>query len=83
MDVKEFRRLGERRRKAEAEAASLTEQLRPLAAEALRAGIRPGEVTDITGWSKAQIRNIARAAGVDPARRGRAVRSAEPMADQP
>lgn len=81
MDTREFRRLGQRRREAEREAATLTEQLRPAVADQLRAGMRPADVAEITGWSLAQVRNIARAAGVGPARRGRAARKAEAITD--
>jgi hypothetical protein len=81
MDTKELRRIGTRRQKAEREAAELAEQLRPLAVAALRDGMRPAEVVEITGWSAAQVRNIARTAGIGPARRGRAARKAEPITD--
>jgi hypothetical protein len=70
MDLKEFRRIGARRQKAEREAAELAERLRPLAVAALRAGVRPAEVVEITGWSAAQVRTIARVAGLGPAKRG-------------
>lgn len=80
MDIKEFKRVGTRRVKAEREANALADQLRPMAAEALQAGMRPAEVCEITGWSPAQVRNIARAAGVGPAKRGKpASRSADPI----
>lgn len=81
MDTAELRRIGTRRQEAEREAAELAEQLRPLAVDALRAGMRPSEVREITGWSLAQIRIIARAAGIGPARRGVAARTAEPITD--
>lgn len=79
MDTTELRRVGARRIKAEREQADLAEKLRPLAEQALREGARPAEVAALTGWSPAQIRNIARAAGIGPAPRGRPARSADPI----
>jgi hypothetical protein len=39
--------------------------------EALRDGMRPAEVREHSGWSPAQIRAIARGAGIAPAKPGR------------
>lgn len=74
MDTKEFRRLGAKRIKAEQDEATYADQLRPMVVEALREGMRPAEVVEITGWSPAQVRTIARIGGVEPARRGRPAR---------
>jgi len=71
VDTDELKRLGAARKRADERARELAEQLRPAAIEALRAGVRPGEVAEITGWSPAQLRVIARIAGVEPAKRGK------------
>jgi hypothetical protein len=76
VNTDELSRIGAKRQRAEREEREAAEQLRPLVAQALRDGVRPGEVAKLTGWSHAQVRNVARAAGVPPARRGIAAKSA-------
>lgn len=76
METKEIRRLGQRRMKAIADERHLSEALRPLVIDALREGARPGEIVELTGWSPAQVRIIARAAGLPPAKRGTAGKAA-------
>lgn len=71
MDIAALKRLGARRKKALDEANSLAEELRPLAEQALREGMPPVEVAKLTHWSPAQVRIIARTAGIGPAQRGR------------
>ena len=68
----ELRRIGAKRQKAEREERDAADALRPLVAAALREGARPKDVAEATGWSHAQVRNVARQAGLPPARRGRA-----------
>lgn len=69
--LKQLSRSGARRIRAEREEREVAEELRPLVVQALREGARPGEVAKLTGWSTAQIRTIARAAGLPDARRRR------------
>jgi len=68
----ELRRLGAIRTRALAEVEDVGEAMRPFIVEALRDGMRPGEVVKLTGYSPAQVRVIARVAGLEPARRGKA-----------
>lgn len=70
MSTTDLRRLGAKRMRLEADERAVADQLRPLIADALRGGMRPAEACELTGWSPAQIRIIARAAGVGPAPRG-------------
>lgn len=66
-----LRRIGAKRQRAEREEREAADELRPLVATALREGARPKDVIEATGWSHAQVRNVARVAGLPPARRGR------------
>jgi len=45
--------------------------LRDAVIAALRVGVRPRDVVAQSGWSPAQVRAIARGAGLDPAKPGR------------
>lgn len=72
MDTTKLERLGERRRKLEQELAEVEEQIHAEATAALLAGVRPVDVARLSTYSPAQVRVIARTAGIGPARPGRA-----------
>lgn len=67
-----MKRIKSRREKISREDRELSDRLRDLVEQALRAGHRPGEVAAESGWSPAQVRIVARVAGLAPARPGRA-----------
>lgn len=71
MDTDELRRLGTKRARLIRELDEVSERIRALAVEALRSDVPPVEVQRLSGYSHAQVRNVARAAGLPPARRGR------------
>ena len=70
MDTTELERLGQRRRELLAELAVTEERIHAAAVDALRAGVRPVDVARLSTYSAAQLRNIARLAGVGPLRTG-------------
>jgi hypothetical protein len=70
MDTDELRRLGTKRGKLIRELDEVSERIRELAVAALRGGVPVVDVLKDSGYSHAQLRNIARAAGLPPARRG-------------
>lgn len=70
VDTSEAKRLGAKRKRLLNEAEAISERLREHAADMLRAGLAPAEVKELTGYSAAQVRIIARTAGVGPARPG-------------
>lgn len=70
MDAKELARTGAKRAKLTADLAAANERLTTLAEQALRDGMRPGEVVRLSTLSPAQVRMIARRAGVGPATPG-------------
>lgn len=65
-----LRGTGARWRAAADRERELAEKLRQLVIEHLRAGMRPGDVAKLSGWEPSQVRKVARAAGIGPARRG-------------
>src|SRR5690554_5172659 len=71
MDTKELQRLGAKRERLRRELAETEERIIDLAVDALREGLPPTEVSKLSGYSHAQLRNRARAAGLPPARPGR------------
>lgn len=71
MDTDELRKLGAKRKKLIDDLDQVSERVRELAVEALRANVPPSKVQELAGYSTAQIRNIARAAGLPPAVRSR------------
>lgn len=76
MDITELRRVGTAHAAAEARERELAERLYALVVDALRAGLRPGDVAKLAQLSSAQVRVVARRAGLEPARRGPNVRAA-------
>jgi len=73
MDTTLLKRLGTKRERLRRELLDVEERIIGLAVEALREGLPPTEVRRLSGYSHAQLRNRARAAGVAPARPGRKV----------
>lgn len=71
MDTDELRRLGTKRARLMRELDDVSARVRELAVAALRADVPPAEVIRLSGYSHAQLRNVARAAGLPPARPGR------------
>lgn len=71
MDTKALERLGAKRERLRQELTEIEEQIIELAVEALRQGELPTKVARVSGYSPAQLRNRARAAGLPPARPGR------------
>ncbi len=59
-----------RHERAEKELLKAREELKALAVSALQAGLRPMEASTLSGYTRAHLRQIARAAGIPPARRG-------------
>jgi len=62
--------LGTRRDELRRQLAEVEGQLHDAIRAALADGCRPGEVVELSSYSPAQVRNVARAAGLPPARRG-------------
>lgn len=72
MDTDELRRLGSKRARLRRELDEVSERIRELAVDALRNDIPPARVQELSGYSHAQVRNMARAAGLPPRRRSAA-----------
>ncbi len=70
MDTDELRRLGAKRARLMRELDEVSERIRELAVDALRADLPAVEVQRLSGYSHSQLRNVARAAGISPARPG-------------
>lgn len=76
MDTKELQRLGAERRELRDRLTEVEARIIELAIQALREGEPATDVAAWSGYSAAQIRNHARAAGIPPARPGRKRRDA-------
>ena len=67
----ELAKLRKAHEQARARVDETSRALRIAVIAALRAGVRPRDVQQQSGWSPAQVRAIARGAGLDPAKPGR------------
>ncbi len=74
-ELTDLRKAGRAWAKAAQEERAAADRLRELTVAALKAGHRPGEVVAASGWVPAQVRKVARAAGLDRARPGPAKRT--------
>lgn len=59
-----------RYRRAEKALTDVRDEVTGLVVKALREGVTPTEATDLSPFSASHVRNVAREAGIEPARPG-------------